>query len=243
MTIHIFLWFLWKNEYENIVTSQEKLGQFIQEKLSGYKVNPVAGDDICMLHAFHKGINTTLGKAIPLDEITTNLRKWFLTNYKSYQSFSDDSVNVLVELEKFLSDPLRYCNSYTSDSFLIALGKTYDANIIVYKSNSEKCWIPDYTNEQRASKVTLYFAKILSEHIDPLLPVPSRDLDDDTEITAFVPGNDVFAGIEIKQEDDITNDESVVIVEELSSSVSYTRMEVKSEATKWYFSLFDLKII
>ena len=72
---------------------------------------------MCMFHAFHKGINTALGKAIPLDEITTNLRKEFLTNYKSYQSFSDDSVNVLVELERFLSDPLRYYNSDISDFF------------------------------------------------------------------------------------------------------------------------------
>ena len=38
----------------------------------------------CVFHAFHKGINTALGKPIPLDEITTNLRKEFLTNYKSY---------------------------------------------------------------------------------------------------------------------------------------------------------------
>ena len=101
-------------------------------------MNPVAGDRICMLHAFHKGINTALGKAIPLDEITTNLRKEFLTNCKSYQSFSDDSFNILVELEKFLSDPLRYYNSDTFIFFLIALGKAYDANIVVYKSNSEK---------------------------------------------------------------------------------------------------------
>ena len=105
-----------------------------------------------MLHAFHKGINTALGKAIPVDAITTNLRKEFITNYKSYQSFRDDSVNVLVELERLLSDPLRYYNSDTSNFFLIALGKAYNANIVVYKSNSEKCWITDYTNEERASK-------------------------------------------------------------------------------------------
>ena len=82
-----------------------------------------------MVHAFHKGINTAFGKAIPLDEINTNLRKEFLSNYKSYQSFSDDYVNVPVELVKFLSDPLRYYNSDTFDFFLIALGKVYDANI------------------------------------------------------------------------------------------------------------------
>ena len=82
-----------------------------------------------MVHAFHKGINTAFGKAIPLDEINTNLRKEFLSNYKSYQSFSDDYVNALVELVKFLSDPLRYYNSDTFDFFLIALGKVYDANI------------------------------------------------------------------------------------------------------------------
>ena len=187
---------------------------------------------MCMIHAFHKGINTALGKAIPLDEITTNLRKEFLRNYKSYQSFSDDSVNVLVELENFLCDPLRYCNAGTSDFFLIALGKAYDANIVVYKSNSEKCSITDYTNEERASKVALYFAKTLSEHIDSILPVPSNNLADDIEITIFVPGNDVFPGIDIKQEDDTTDDDSVVIVKEPSSSVSYARMEAKSEAGK-----------
>ena len=130
---------------------------------------------MCMLHA------------IPLDKITANLRKEFLTNYKSYQSFRDDSVNILVELEKFLSDPLRYNNLDTSDFFLIVFDKACDANIVVYKSNSEKCWITDYTNEELASKVTLYFAKTLSEHIDPILTVPSSNLDNDIEITAFVP--------------------------------------------------------
>ena len=76
-----------------------------------------------MLHAFHKEINTALGKAISLGEITKNLRKEFLTNYKSYQSFSDDSVNLLVELEEFLSDPLIYYNSDTSNFFSLPLAK------------------------------------------------------------------------------------------------------------------------
>ena len=76
-----------------------------------------------MLHAFHKEINTALGKAISLGEITKNLRKEFLTNYKSYQSFSDDSVNLLVELEEFLSDPLINYNSDTSNFFSLPLAK------------------------------------------------------------------------------------------------------------------------
>ena len=42
----------------------------------------------------------------------------------------------------------------------------------------------------------------VSEHIDPILPVHSSNLNDDIEINAFVPGNDVFLGIDIKQEDD-----------------------------------------
>ena len=108
----------------------------------------------------------------------------------------------------------------------------HDANIVVYKSNSRKCWITDYVNEERASKVILYLAKTLSGHIDLILPVPSSNLDDNIEITAFVPGNGVFPGIDIHQEDDTTDDDSVVIMEELSSSVSYTRMEVKSGAAK-----------
>ena len=43
---------------------------------------------------------------------------------------------------------------------------------------------------------------ILQKHcrstIDPILPVPFSNLDDDIEITAFVPGNDVFPGIDIR---------------------------------------------
>ena len=105
-------------------------------------------------------------------------------------------------------------------------------NQTLKKNNRLYKWITDYTNEEPASKVTLYFGETLSEHIDPILPVPSSNLDDDIEITAFVPGNDVFPGKDIKQEDDTVNDDSVVIVEELSSSVSYTRMGVKSEAGK-----------
>ena len=110
-------------------------------------------------------------------------------------------------------------------------------NQTLKKNNRLYKWITDYTNEERASKVTLYFGETLSEHIDPILPVPSSNLDDDIEITAFVPGNDVFPGIHIKQEDDTVNDDSVVIVEELSSSVSYTRMGVKSEDGKFIWLL------
>ena len=51
-------------------------------------------------------------------------------------------------------------------------------------------------------------------------------------ITAFVSGNDAFSGIDIKQEDDTTDNDSIVVVEELSTSVLYTSMEVKSEAGK-----------
>ena len=78
------------------------------------------------------------------------------------------------------------------------ISDTSHAGWVVCKSNSEKCWITDYINEERASKVILYFAKTLSEHIDPILPVPFSNLDDDIEITAFVPGNDVFPGIDIR---------------------------------------------
>ena len=45
----------------------------------------------------------------------------------------------------------------------------------------------------------LHLAKTLSEHIDPILPVPSSNFDDDIEITTIVPGNDVFPRIDTKQ--------------------------------------------
>ena len=63
--------------------------------------------------------------------------------------------------------------------------------------------------------------QVTLEHIDPILAVPSSNLDGDIEINAFAPGNDAFLGIDIKQEDDTINDDSVVIVEELSSRLVY----------------------
>ena len=59
------------------------LGVFIQEQLPGYAISPVKGDGMCMLHAFHKGINNTLEEDTTLDEIAVNLRKEILLNNQS----------------------------------------------------------------------------------------------------------------------------------------------------------------
>ena len=246
LTIHIFLRFLWRNEYENIAISREKLDQFIQEKLPGYKINPAAGNGMCMLHAFHKGINNALGNAIPLNENTTNLRKEFLTNNKSYVwiilwwfcqrpcrtrkvlEWSSEILHSSQTLPIFFSLPL-------AKSTMLILSFTNQTQNESIKLKPKNVWLYKW---RTSSKVTLYFAKTLSEYIDPILPVPFSNLDDDIEIIAFVPGNDVFPDIDIKQENDTTDDDSVVMVEELFSSVLYTRTEVKSEAGKWHFSLF-----
>lgn len=212
------------------------LGVFIQEQLPGYAIGPVEGDGMCMLHAFHKGINNTLKEDTTLDEIAVNLRKEILLNNQKYQSFSDKAVNVLVELEKFLSDPLKYNNSDTYDLFLIALGKAYYVNIVAYESNSKKCWIKDYTNKRRRSKFRLYFAKTLSEHIDPILPL---SVSGDIAITGFVPG----VHPETEQEDNISDDDSVIIIEEPSSSVTVVSTQVKSKyGNSFFFFYFHFEI-
>ena len=49
----------------------------------------------------------------------------------------------MVELEKFLENPLGYYTEDTSDLFLLALGNAFKVNVIALQSNTKRCWIVD----------------------------------------------------------------------------------------------------
>ena len=48
------------SEHENILISKEKLIEFIEENLHGFKLEPVLGDGMCMLRSFSIALKDVL---------------------------------------------------------------------------------------------------------------------------------------------------------------------------------------
>ena len=79
---------------------------------------------------------------------------------------------------------MTYYNADTTD-FLFALGNFFDISIVIFKSNERECWAEDLMKNYVCNRETVYFVKTLSQHIDPVVPIPTQDMssDDSAEIT------------------------------------------------------------
>ena len=127
-----------RSELENIVISKEKLIEFIEENLDGFKMEPVLGDSMCMLRSFSITSKDPFNEEFPVESITKSLRRELLTNHGFYQSFGVDNIDVLIEIEKFLDNPLGYYKENTSELFLLALGNAFKVNVIAFQSKTER---------------------------------------------------------------------------------------------------------
>ena len=85
-----------------------------------------------------------------------------------YQQFSVDNMDVLVELKKILYRPLGYYTEDTSDLILLSLGDAFKVNVIMFQSNTERCWIVD-SSKNSSDLPSLYFGRTLSAHIEPII--------------------------------------------------------------------------
>ena len=106
-----------RSEHEKIIISKEKLVEFIEENLHGFKLEPVLGDGMCMLRSFSIALKDVFQEEFLVESITKSLWRELPTNHCCYQQFSVDNIDVLVELEKFLDNPLGYYTEDTSDLF------------------------------------------------------------------------------------------------------------------------------
>ena len=105
---------------------------------------------------------------------------------------------------------MAYYNSNTADLFLVALGNAYKANIMVFQSNEQKCWICDINNNEHSFSSRLHFARTLSPHVDPIVPKTNvvdgiahkSSSGEDIVFVKYVEGKETFlsAALEIKQE-------------------------------------------
>ena len=137
---------------------------------------------MCILHSFRKAIDSISIK-VTLEEIKSILKLELSTN-KDYGNFTTSGVNISNKLQLFLNSPMTYYNADTTD-FLFALGNFFDINIVIFKSNERECWAEDLMKNYVCNRETVYFVKTLSQHIDPVVPIPTQDMssDDSAEIT------------------------------------------------------------
>ena len=55
----------------------------------------------------------------------------------------------------------------TSDLFLLVLDNAFKVNLIVFQSNTERCWIVD-SSKNTSELPSLYFGRTLPSHIEPI---------------------------------------------------------------------------
>ena len=145
--------------------------EFVKENLLTYNIETVVGDGNCMLISFVIALKSVTGMKIAMPDIVKQLRKEMLTKYNFYRQFSSADVNILQELELFSDNPLVYYNSNIAALYLVALGNAYKVNIMIFQSNEQKCWICDLNSNEQSFSSTLHFARTLSPHVDPTVPI------------------------------------------------------------------------
>ena len=96
----------------------------------------------------------------------SNKKKEMSLNY--YRTFLPN-VDINIEVEKFLLDPLRCYDSEVCDVFLLALGYTYRVNVRIYQPNVNECWVTDLSIPSNYFQLSLYFARSLPDHLDPII--------------------------------------------------------------------------
>ena len=140
-------------------------------------------------------------------EAKAALRSEILRNFDKYFAFSSDKVNLLTELDRFLANPLQYCNSDTVDLFII-MGNSYACNTIVYRCTEKDTWTTNINNPEKQYTKTLYFAPTDKDHVDLVLNTDdqrveserqdnriSSESDSNIEIMKYIPSPKTFGKI------------------------------------------------
>ena len=106
-------------------------------------------------------------------------------------------------------NPLSQYDKETTHVFLDCLGMGFKVNVIVFKSDCNKCEILDLINPDNKFEKTFHFVWSDSVHVDPVVPILYQEVIED-------------------QESD--SDESIVIVDVIpSSSSNLDKIDVKNE--------------
>ena len=103
------------NSCSSIVRSKETAIAYIEERLPGYQIKAVKGDEMCILHSFREELDS-IDIRVTAEEIKSIL-KLELSKNKGYDTTF--RVNISNELQLFLNSPMTYYNVDTTDFFFL----------------------------------------------------------------------------------------------------------------------------
>ena len=120
---------------------------------------------------------------VTLEEIKSILKLELSTNI-NYCNFttSDSGVNISKELQLSLNRLMTYYNTDTTDLFLFAFANFFDINIVIFKSNEREYWAEDLVKNDGCNRETIHFVQTLSQHIGPVLLMPTQDTSSDDSV-------------------------------------------------------------
>ena len=139
---------------------------YIHEKMPNYRIKPVPGNGKCIILSMQECLEMS-GISDDVETISKRLNVEITSHLEFYEGFCKSNIDLKKELSNFLRDPLTYYGCDTGDFFLLALGNSYEVNIILLMSDHQRCWTVNLSNYEH--KDTMYFARSLSEHIDPVV--------------------------------------------------------------------------
>ena len=167
---------------EDYVKSKELLKSVVQQYLPGRMIFPVPGDGLCAFHAFRCALRDEKGIDVTLDEMKDSLKAHIIQKQDHYEEVHYQPwKTLLTDIDLLFKDPLKNYNTDSGDLFLFALGVVYSVNVYIVKTEQD-----DY----RFSEVcqfgfphTIYLARSLSIHIDPIIRMQQVCFDMKLQIT------------------------------------------------------------
>ena len=105
-----------------------------------------------------------------MNEVRSTVKNYLTAHKDELSGFSETDVDIVNELDKLFENPLANYGNNTNDLYLKVLGDAYKVNTVIFQSDAKKCWIVDMSNVENPYTDTLYFARTLSLHIDPVIP-------------------------------------------------------------------------
>ena len=203
--------YFFRTPYEKIVISKEKVVNYVKEMMPGYQIKSIQGDGLCIIRSFQESMKA-IDQHVQVDDILAALRSEILQNFQFYGNFCEANVNILMELDKFLKEPLKYYNTDACDTFLMALGNAFKCKIVVFQASVDRCWTVNLSKENEMLPKTLYFARGVSDHLDPVVPLQEDSSDSDIEILRVIEGTKPPFCLNVKTEKiDSDNSDDVII--------------------------------
>ena len=98
---------------------------YIHKINRGEFIKKTESDGYCVVRTFQEWLLLCYDYEIQLKDTIKTFRSEIHTNHKYYSDFSPYNLNILTELDLFLTNPLKCYNADTVGLFLIALGNSY----------------------------------------------------------------------------------------------------------------------